>query len=136
MVYKDYKIGLKFVFQYLESTSRSNASPVLLSIVISLSITVSFWSPSHASFLTVSSISFWLYTCWSMIYCFRVSCRHVIQTGISEPKVIFLYSVMVSLMASSRSSFVFIQFPRGIFNIFVSSNSDFLFIYYQFCSPS
>ena len=32
--------------------------------------------------------------------------------------------------ASSSSSLVFIQFPRGIFNFFASSNSDFLFIYY------
>ena len=32
--------------------------------------------------------------------------------------------VMVPLMASSSSSFVFIQFWHGIFNVFASSNSD------------
>ena len=42
---------------------------------------------------------------------------------------------MVSLMTSSSSSFVSIQFRRGIFNFFASSNSDVLFIYYQFCNP-
>ena len=38
-------------------------------------------------------------------------------------------------MASSSSSFVFMQFRRGIFNFFASSNWDILFIYLQFCNP-
>ena len=38
-------------------------------------------------------------------------------------------------MASSSSSFVFMQFQRGIFNFFASSNWDILFIYLQFCNP-
>ena len=94
-----------------------------------------FWSPFHASFLVVSFISFWSYTCWSMTCCLRSSSTHVIQTGVSEPKIISLYIVMVSLMASSSSFFVLIQFRRSIFNFFASSNSDVLFIYYQFCNP-
>ena len=57
------------------------------------------------------------------------------DTGrVSEPKIIYLYFVMVSLMASSSSSFAFVQFPRGIFNFFASCNSDVLFIYYYFCN--
>ena len=49
-------------------------------------------------------------------YCFRSSSRKTVQTGLSEPKIIFLYPMMVSLMASSSSSFVFRQFRWGIFN--------------------
>ena len=37
---------------------------------------------------------------------------------VSELKIISLYLVMVSLMPSSSSSLVFIQFRRGIFNFF------------------
>ena len=70
-----------------------------------------------------------------MICCFRSSSRHAIQTGVSELKIISLYLVMVSLIASSISSYVFIRFRRGIFNFFSSSNSDALFIYYQFYNP-
>ena len=55
---------------------------------------------------------------------FRSSSRHAIQVGVSEPKIISLYIVMVSLMASSSYSFIFIQFRRGIFNFLASSNSD------------
>ena len=54
--------------------------------------------------------------------------RHT--SRVSEPKIFSLYIVMVSLVASSSSSFVFIQFRRGIFNFFASSDSDVLFIYY------
>ena len=61
--------------------------------------------------------------------CPWVSSRHAIQVGVSEIKIISLYIKMVSLMASSSSSFVFIQFRRGIFNFFASSNRDVLFIY-------
>ena len=64
--------------------------------------------------------------------CFRSSSRHPIQAGVSELKIIFLYFALVSLMAFSSSSFVFIQFRQGIFNFCASSNSDVLFIYYQF----
>ena len=38
------------------------------------------------------------------------------QTGLSGPKIISLYFVMVSLMAFSSSTLVFIQFRQGIFN--------------------
>ena len=38
--------------------------------------------------------------------------------------------VMVSLMASSSSSSVLIQFQRGIINFFAGSNRNVLFIYY------
>ena len=45
-------------------------------------------------------------------------------------KIMSLYLLMVSLIASPNSSFVFIQFWRGIFNFFANSNSDALFICY------
>ena len=70
-----------------------------------------------------------------MTCCFQSLSRHTIQTGVSELKIIFLYLAMVSSMAFSSSSFVFIQFRQGIFNFFASSNSDNLFIYFLFCNP-
>ena len=130
MVYKGYKIGLKFIFAICGINFRIQhfaCSPINHRITIYHNI---FWSPSHASFLTVSSINFWSYTCWSIICCFRTSSRHVIQKGVSEPKIIFLYTLMVSLIASSSSYFVFIQFRRGIFIFFASSNRDALLIFY------
>ena len=57
-----------------------------------------------------------------MIYFFRSSSRHAIQTDVSELKIISLYLVMVSLIASSIYSFVFIRFRRRIFNFFSSYN--------------
>ena len=94
---KTIKTILKFVFPIVESTSGCNISPVLPSIIVSPSITIFFWSPSHASFLTVSSINLWSYTFWSMICCFWSSSRHATQAGVSKLKIILLYFVMVSL---------------------------------------
>ena len=65
-----------------------------------------------------------------MTCCFRISSKHAIQAGLFAPKIISLYFMMVFLMAFSSSSFVFIQFRRGIFNIFAFSDNDVLFIYY------
>ena len=70
-----------------------------------------------------------------MICCFRSSSRHAMQAGVCYPKIISLYFVMVSLMASLSSSFVFMQFRRGIFNFFEISSSDVLFIYFNFVNP-
>ena len=89
-----------------------------------------FLKSLSCEFLIVSSISFWSYIFWSIICYFRSSSRHAIQVGVSEPKIISLYFVVVTLMASGSSSFVFIQFRRGIFNFSASSYSDVLFIYY------
>ena len=63
---------------------------------------------------------------WSMTCRFRSWSRHATQPGVSEPKIISLYPVM----ASPSSSFVFMEFWRGIFNFFASFHSDVLFIYY------
>ena len=57
-----------------------------------------------------------------MICFFRSSYRHAIQTDVSELKIISLYLVMVSLIASSIYSFVFIRFRRRTFNFFSSYN--------------
>ena len=56
--------------------------------------------------------------------------RHTMQARVSEPEIIYLYFVVVFLIAFSSSSFVFMQFLRGIFNLPASSNSDVLLIYY------
>ena len=50
--------------------------------------------------------------------CFQISSKHFIQIGLSTPKIISLYIVMVFLMAFSSSSFVIIQFGWGIFFCF------------------
>ena len=47
---------------------------------------------------------------------------------VSEPRIISLYLVMVSMMVFSSCSFVFMQFQRGIFNFFASSNRSCSFI--------
>ena len=70
-----------------------------------------------------------------MTCCFQSSTKHAIQARVSEPKMIFLYLLMVSLMASLSSSLVFIQFRRGTFNFFASFNRDVLFIYISFVTP-
>ena len=51
------------------------------------------------------------------------------KEGISEPRIISFRLVMVSLMASSSSTFLFIHFRQGIFNFFTSSIRDVFFIY-------
>ena len=105
---KTIKIVLKFIFPVCRINFRVQH---LTCPFIDHRVTIHhdiFWSFSHASFLTVSSISFWSYIFWSMICCFQSSSRHAIQMEVSEPKIISFYIVMLSLMASSSSSFVFI----------------------------
>ena len=71
-----------------------------------------------------------------MICCFRSSSRHAIQTRVSEPKMISLYPLIMSLIASSSSYIVFIQFRQGIFNFYASCNRDALLIFIDsFCNP-
>ena len=116
-VYKDYKIGpWNLFFLHMKSIWRSNTSPVLLSIIVSLSVMIFFWSPFQASFLNVSAINFWSYTFLSRTCCLWSSTKHAIQAKLTAPKIVFLYFLMVSLMPSSSSSFLFIQFRRGMFN--------------------
>ena len=129
MVYKDYKNRLNFVFPVCGINFRiEHLTCSFMNHRVTIHHNI-FRSPSHSSFLIVSSINLWWQTCWSMICCFRSSSRHAIQTGVSEPKIISLHNLMVSLIASSSSSFVFIQLRGGIFNSFASSNRDDLFIY-------
>ena len=133
MVYKDYKIDLKFVFPICE-----------INLLIQ-HLTCSFINHRvtiHHGILLKSlpcellhRIFHQLLIIYFLINGLLLSSRHCIQAGVSEIKIISLYIVMVSLMASSSSSFVFIQFRRGIFNFFASSDSDNLFIYFLFCNP-
>ena len=130
MVYKDYKIGLRFIFPICRIDIRiQHLTSSLISRHVTIHQNISLKS-LHASFLIKSSINFWSYTFWSMTCCFWISSKHTMQAGVSEPKIISLYLVMVSLIASSSSSLVFIQFRQGILTFFASSNRDILFIYY------
>ena len=127
---KTIKAALKFFFSVCRINFRiQHLACSLISHCVIILHNI-FWRPFHASFLNVSSISLWSYTCWSIICYFWSLSRHAIQARVSEPKIIFLYPLMVSLMASSSSSFVFIQFRRGLFNFFASSNRDVLLIYF------
>ena len=121
MVYKDYRNWFKNCLSSMWNQIQD--PPPHLSSYRS-SITIFFWSPSHTIFLILSFISLWSYTYWLIICCFRSSSRYAMQAEVPGPKIISLYLAMLSLMASSSSSFVFIQFRRGIFNSFASSNSD------------
>ena len=64
-----------------------------------------------------------------MVCCFLSLFKHVMQTGIFEPKIISSYLLMVSSIAFSSSFFIFIQLQRSIFNFFASSNRDALLIF-------
>ena len=129
MVHKDYKNRfLKSIFPICRMNFRIQHLTCPLINRLSPSITILLWSPSHASFLIVSSISFWSHTCWSMACCFRSLSRNTMQVEVSELKIISLYFLIVPLTASSSSSFVFMQFRLGIFNFFASSNSNVLLL--------
>ena len=130
MVHKDYKIGLKFVFAICRINLRIQH---LTCPLITHRVTI-----HHSIFLKSLPCEFpnrifyqLLIVCFLInACCCRSSSKHAIQAGVSEPKIISLYLVIVSLIASSSSSFVFTQFQQGIFNFFASSNKDVLFIYY------
>ena len=77
----------------------------------------------QASFLTVSSISHWSYTLSLMTCCFRSSFRHAVQACLSASKITFWYFMIVSLIASSSSSFVFIERVYSTFLQFLTSTS-------------
>ena len=98
---KAIKINLKFIFPVCRINFRIQH---LICPFIDHCVTIHyniFWSPSHASFLTVSSINFWSYLFWLMNCRFRSSSRHVMQAmGVSESKIIFLYPLMVWLQKS------------------------------------
>ena len=135
-VYKDYKIGpWNLFFQHVKSTWKSNTSPVLLSIIVSPSIMMFFWSPFQASFLNVSAINFWSYTFLSRTCFLRSSPKHAIQARLTAPKIVSLYFLMVSLMPSSSSSFLFIQFRRDMFNFFAKSTATSSSFIISFITP-
>ena len=70
-----------------------------------------------------------------MACCSQSSARHTIQAEVSELKIISVYPLMVSLIASSSSSFVFMQYRRGIFNFFASSTATSCSFIISFCNP-
>ena len=131
MIYKDYKNWFKTCLYSMWNQLQDPAPHLFLYRSSCHHPSLYFyWSFSHASFLIVPSISPWSDIFWSLTCCFRSSFRHAMQMGVSEPKIISFYLVMMSLTVSSRSYFVFIQFRRGMFNFFASSHRDVLFIYY------
>ena len=76
MVHKDYKnrfkICLSSMWNHLQDPTPHLFSYQCVTIIVSPSITMFFWSPSQASFLIESSISFWSYIFWSMTCCLQV----------------------------------------------------------------
>ena len=72
-------------------------------------------------------MSFWLRAFWLITSCFGSLFRHASHILESFPKMISLYLCCVSTIAFSRSSLVFIQFWRGIFNSIVSCNNFFIY---------
>ena len=74
-------------------------------------------------------MSFWLRAFLLITSCFGSLFRHASHILESFPKMISLYLCCVSTIAFSRSSLVFIQFWRGIFNSFVSCNNFFIYLF-------
>ena len=62
-----------------------------------------------------------------------IQARHT-DTGLSAPKIISLYFVILSLMAFLSSSFVFMQFQQGIFNFTLLSPTE-TSCSFIFCNP-
>ena len=129
MVYKDYKIGLEFIFPVCRINIRIQH---LTSSLFNHRVTI------HHDFFLKSLLCEFPHRIFHQLLILYLLINDLllskfIQTGhtgrgVSELKIISLYLAMVSLMASSSTFFVFIQFRRGIFNFFASSNSDVLFI--------
>ena len=59
---------------------------------------------------------------------FKVHLGAPCRGGVSQLKIISLYFLIVPLMVSSSSSFVFVRFRQGIFNFFASPNSNVLLL--------
>ena len=127
MVYKDYKIGLKFVLPTNIINFRITCSPVYYHITIYCYIFLEFIPSQFPYYIINKLLIIYLFTC-----CFRCSSKHFIHIELSEPKIIPLYLIMVSLMAFY--CFVFIEFRRGIFNSFAFCINVVLLIYF-FCNP-
>ena len=125
MVYKDYKNQPK---TYVSNTSNRLQDPTSrLSSYLS-----SYCHPSRYFFEDFLMQVFLSYHPLTFACCFLSSFRHAMQKGVSEPKIISLYTLMLSLIAFSSSSFIFIQLRQGMFNVLGSSNRDVLFIYLWF----
>ena len=116
MLNKDYKnCILKIVFPIcgINFRIRQLTCP-LIDHRITTNLNISLKS-LYASFLIISSISFWSYIFWSITCWLWSSSWHPIQAGVPEPKIIFLCLMMVSLMASSSSAFVIMSF-NGVYS--------------------
>ena len=132
MVYKDYKINLKFFFSVCRINFRIQHHACLLiyhHITIHHNIFLNFFELPMQVFLSYHPLTFDLTHADQWSAALEVHPEMPYRRGVSEPKIIFLYPLMVSLIASSSSSFVFIQFQPGIFNFFASFNRDVLLIY-------
>ena len=129
MVYKDYKISLKFVFPIRRINFRiqHHACPFIdHHITIHHNIFLNSL-PCKFSYRIIHWLLIILMLINNLLLSKFIQACHA-KGGI-RTKIISLYIVMVYLMASSGSSLVFIQFRRGIFNFFASSNRDVLLIY-------
>ena len=110
-------------FQCVESASGSSISPVLLSIIVSPSIAIFFEVPpmefSHCIFHQLLIIHMLISDL--LLLKFIQTCHT--DRGIWTKNNLFVPCDVI-MMASSSSSFVFIQFRRGTFNFLGRFNND------------
>ena len=129
IVYKDYKTSLKFVFPICSinfKAQRLSCSLINHHIIIHHNIFLKSLPCEFPNRIIDQSLIIHMLIN-DLLFSKLIQTCHT--SGVSEPELISLYPLMVSLISSSSSSFIFMQFRRGIFNFFASSNRDVLFIY-------
>ena len=125
MVYKDYKIGLKFIFPVCRINLRiQDITCPLINHFITIHHDIFFLKSFPCEF------SHCIFHRPLKPAAFEVHPNTPYRRGYQNQKIISVYLVMVSFISSSSSSLVFMQFRRGIFNFFSSSKKDVLAIYY------
>ena len=81
--------------------------------------------------LTSSPISFWSYVFLSVTCCSRSLSKHFIHAGLSTPKIVSLYLIIVPLMAF----FKLLCLSADIFHSFVSCSNIVLFVCFTKAAP-
>ena len=81
--------------------------------------------------LTSSPISFWSYAFLSVTCCSRSLSKHFIHAGLSTPKIVSLYLIIVPLMAF----FKLLCLSADIFHSFVSCSNIVLFVCFTKAAP-
>ena len=95
MVCKDYKIGSKST-SIINFRTYAFICPLVYQHFIIATV-------SQGNFITLSIIAFFLYTISWITWCIQSSYKHSMNIGLSTPKIISFYSIMVSLITFWRS---------------------------------